>query len=48
MPDGELDVLIVGAGVSGIGMACMLKAQRPGKRFAIVERRQCIGGTWGP
>ena len=42
----ELDVLIIGAGVSGIGMACRLKAECPDKRFAILERRQRIGGTW--
>ena len=41
-----LDVLIVGAGVSGIGMACTLKTQCPGKTFAILERRQQLGGTW--
>ncbi|MEO7852220.1 MAG: NAD(P)/FAD-dependent oxidoreductase [Rubrivivax sp.] len=42
----ELDVLIVGAGVSGIGMGCALKTHCPDKRFAIVERRENIGGTW--
>jgi cation diffusion facilitator CzcD-associated flavoprotein CzcO len=41
-----LDVLIVGAGVSGIGMAAHLTARCPAKRFAIVERRARIGGTW--
>ncbi len=41
------DVLIIGAGVSGIGMACHLKREcPPGKRFAILERRQSLGGTW--
>jgi cation diffusion facilitator CzcD-associated flavoprotein CzcO len=42
----ELDVLIIGAGVSGIGMACRLKTECPDKSFAILERRQRIGGTW--
>jgi cation diffusion facilitator CzcD-associated flavoprotein CzcO len=42
----HFDVLIIGAGVSGIGMACMLKSQCPHKSFAILERRQNIGGTW--
>ncbi len=42
----EFDVLIVGAGVSGIGMACALKTECPHKRFAILERRERIGGTW--
>jgi monooxygenase len=41
-----LDVLIVGAGISGIGMAAHLTRKCPGKRFAIVERRQRPGGTW--
>src|SRR4051812_30118745 len=40
------DVLIVGAGLSGIGMACHLEMECPGKRYAILERRQAIGGTW--
>ena len=42
----NFDVLIVGAGLSGIGMACQLKTQCPGKRVALLERRAAIGGTW--
>ncbi|MFK7841387.1 MAG: flavin-containing monooxygenase [Sphingorhabdus sp.] len=42
----SVDVLIVGAGISGIGMAVHLGDKCPGKRFAIVERRDDIGGTW--
>jgi cation diffusion facilitator CzcD-associated flavoprotein CzcO len=42
----EVDVLIVGAGVSGIGVACTLAAECPGKTVAIVERRPRLGGTW--
>ncbi|WP_420428086.1 flavin-containing monooxygenase [Algiphilus sp.] len=42
----HLDVLILGAGLSGVGAACHLKRECPGKRFAIVERRSRIGGTW--
>ena len=42
----HFDVLIIGAGVSGIGMACHLRRACPGKTFAILERRQAIGGTW--
>jgi monooxygenase len=42
----HFDVLIVGAGLSGIGMACHLQRESPGKRYAILERRQAIGGTW--
>jgi monooxygenase len=41
-----LDVLIVGAGLSGIGAACQLQQQCPGKRYAILETRDAIGGTW--
>ena len=40
------DVLIVGAGLSGIGMACHLAMECPDKRVAILERRNAIGGTW--
>src|SRR5579885_2285446 len=40
------DVLIIGAGLSGIGMACHLMTECPDQRFAILERRQAIGGTW--
>ncbi len=40
------DVLIVGAGISGIGSAYHLKTQCPGKSFAILEAKDDIGGTW--
>ena len=40
------DVLILGAGVSGIGAACHLKMKCPQHNFAILEGRDCIGGTW--
>lgn len=46
MSEQHFDVLIIGAGVSGIGMACHLKRECPGKSFAILERRQSLGGTW--
>jgi monooxygenase len=42
----HLDVLIVGAGISGIGAAYHLKTRQPGKTFAILEGRDAIGGTW--
>jgi monooxygenase len=42
----HFDVLIIGAGISGIGAACHLQREVPGKRVAILERRQAIGGTW--
>ena len=41
-----LDVLIVGAGLSGIGAAHRLQRDCPKKRFALVEARDAIGGTW--
>lgn len=41
-----LDVLIVGAGISGIGMAVHLGQHLPSHRYAIVERRADLGGTW--
>ena len=43
---GHVDVLIVGAGLSGIGAACHLQRRCPGRSFAIVESRAAIGGTW--
>lgn len=41
-----VDVLIVGAGLSGIGAAYHLQKECPGKTYAILERRDAIGGTW--
>ncbi len=41
-----LDFLIVGAGISGIGMAVHLTKDCPGKRYAILDRRDQLGGTW--
>ena len=46
MWDNQYDVVVIGAGVSGIGMACQLTMKCPGKRVAILERRKAIGGTW--
>ena len=45
-PGGHFDVLIIGAGLSGIGAACHLIQKRPGMTFAILEARHAIGGTW--
>jgi monooxygenase len=44
--DEPLDVLIVGAGLSGIGAAWYLQQRCPDKRYAILEARDAIGGTW--
>lgn len=40
------DVLIVGAGISGIGTACHLAIHRPGTTYAVLEARDGLGGTW--
>lgn len=42
----DVEVLIVGAGVSGIGLACRLTRERPGTSYAILDQRHGIGGTW--
>lgn len=42
----HFDVIIVGAGLSGIGAACRLRMECPGKSFVILEGRGAIGGTW--
>jgi cation diffusion facilitator CzcD-associated flavoprotein CzcO len=41
-----LDVLVIGAGLSGVGAAYRLQTECPTKKFAIVEARDAIGGTW--
>jgi monooxygenase len=45
-PQDFVDVLIVGAGISGIGMAAHLVEQCPERTFAILDRRERPGGTW--
>lgn len=40
------DVVIVGAGISGIGMAAQLARQCPGKSYVVLDRREQLGGTW--
>ena len=46
MPSEHFDVLIVGAGLSGIGAGFHLQQKCPGKSYVILEGRDCIGGTW--
>jgi cation diffusion facilitator CzcD-associated flavoprotein CzcO len=41
-----LDIVIIGAGISGIGAAYHLGQQTPGARYVVLERRERIGGTW--
>ena len=42
----HVDVLIVGAGISGIGVAHYLQKELPSKSYLILESRQSLGGTW--
>lgn len=42
----DFDVIIVGAGLSGIGVAYHLQRDCPAKSFVILEARGAIGGTW--
>ncbi|MFK0021119.1 flavin-containing monooxygenase [Streptomyces sp. NPDC090798] len=42
----HIDVLIIGAGISGIGAAHHLQTERPGSSYAILEARGVSGGTW--
>ncbi|UFS95781.1 flavin-containing monooxygenase [Nocardia huaxiensis] len=42
----HLDVVIVGAGLSGIGAAYRLQTEHPGRSYAILEARDTLGGTW--
>jgi monooxygenase len=42
----HLDVLIIGAGISGIGAAYYLQRDQPGRSYAILEGRDRLGGTW--
>jgi cation diffusion facilitator CzcD-associated flavoprotein CzcO len=42
----HFDVLIVGAGISGIGTAYHLQQQCPGKSYVVLETQESFGGTW--
>jgi monooxygenase len=46
IPNEHVDVLIVGAGLSGVGAGYHLQRNCPAKSFVILEGRDCIGGTW--
>lgn len=46
MGNTHFDVLILGAGLSGIGAACHLTRKLKNKTYAILEQRGAIGGTW--
>jgi cation diffusion facilitator CzcD-associated flavoprotein CzcO len=45
MPE-HVDVLIIGAGLSGVGAACHLEDRLPGTSYLLLEARESIGGTW--
>ena len=42
----HMDVIIIGAGLAGVGAAVHLQKHCPGKRYLILEGRQSMGGTW--
>ena len=42
----HFDVLVVGAGISGVGAGYHLKTQNPKKKFVILEAYETFGGTW--
>ena len=44
--DVDVDVLIIGAGLSGIGAACHLRREAPWATYLVLEAREAIGGTW--
>ena len=46
MPTERFDVVVVGAGISGIGAGVHLKDKSPDRSFVILEGREDIGGTW--
>ncbi len=46
MRNRHFDFLILGAGLSGIGAACHITRKLKGKRYAVLEGRDAIGGTW--
>ncbi len=42
----HFDVVIIGAGLSGVGAACQLTRRLPGRTFTVLESRPRLGGTW--
>ena len=46
LPIGYTDVVIIGAGLSGINMACQLQRQIGQVNYIIIERSSEIGGAW--
>src|SRR5271154_4305599 len=46
LPIEHFDVLVVGAGISGVGSAYHLTKQLPGTSFVVLEEQETFGGTW--
>ena len=46
MSNAHFDILIIGAGLAGVGTAARLSGDCPGKSMALLERREAMGGTW--
>ena len=46
MESEHFDIVIIGGGLSGIGAACHLEKNCPGKTYTILESRESVGGTW--
>ncbi|MFI2478881.1 NAD(P)-binding protein, partial [Nocardia xishanensis] len=44
----HVDVVVVGAGLSGVGAAYRLQTERPRSTYKILEARESLGGTWDP
>src|ERR1700722_14033498 len=42
----DVDVIIIGAGFSGLGAAHRITERNPGTSYVVLERREQIGGTW--
>lgn len=42
----DMDVIVIGGGMSGIGLAVQLKTKYPDASFKIFEKTDDIGGTW--
>lgn len=42
----DFDLVVIGAGISGIGAAYHVRKRRPGTSFAVLDGREAIGGTW--
>lgn len=42
----HVDLLVIGAGLSGVGVAARLRRDHPARSLAVVEARHAMGGTW--